>query len=608
MVLVNWSSLVVTLAVAIRSVSSVAIQGQSADAEYSTNTTLAPRTADATFTNPVFWEDLADLDIIRVGTTYYYSASTMHYSPGAPILRSYDLVNWEYIGHSVPSLDFGDNDYSLVGGRAYVRGIWASSLKWRPSTSTFHWLGCIDFAKTYVYTSQNIDSGWAQRSVINNCYYDAGMLVDDDGTIYVAYGNTQISVAQLSSDGLSEVTHKSVYSSTVGSLEGNRFYKKGGAYYILVTRPASDEYVLKSTSGPFGPYTIRSLSLAAVTPISGGGNPHQGGLIDTPNGDWYYMAFNDAYPGGRVPVLAPVTWSSDGWPTLTNGNRWPTSLNYPLTQHNVKSPTGTDTFTSIGPEWEWNHNPDNNAWSISNGLVLRTATVTTDLYSARNTITHRILGPKSTGTILLDFTNMADGDRAGLAMLRDTSAWIGVKRTGNTKQLVMVNGLTMSSTWTTSSTGSEIATASISGNQIYLRLTADIAPSGAKNAVFSYSTDGQTFTTLGNTLALNTAWQFFMGYRFGIFNYATKATGGSVTVKSFTLQSGTGGAISGGSTGSSTGGSTGGGSTGGGSTSGGSSGTVPQYGQCGGIGYSGPTQCASGSTCTVSNPYYSQCL
>ncbi len=86
--------------------------------------TGSPPGGTGTYINPVIWQDFADGDIIRVGDAYYYSASTMHYSPGAPILRSYDLVNWEYAGHSVPSLDFDSAAYDLSGGRAYVKGIW----------------------------------------------------------------------------------------------------------------------------------------------------------------------------------------------------------------------------------------------------------------------------------------------------------------------------------------------------------------------------------------------------------------------------------------------------------------------------------------------------
>ncbi|MBP2328153.1 hypothetical protein JOF56_008538 [Kibdelosporangium banguiense] len=179
----------------------------------------------ANFTNPILWQDFADIDILRVDNTYYYSASTMHYSPGAPILRSYDLVNWEFAGHSVPRLDFGAK-YDLNGGRGYVRGIWASFLNYRKSNKTFYWGGCIDFGQTHIYTATAVDGQWSRHTTINKCYYDAGMLVDDNDTMYVAYGNSNISVAQLSPDGKTEVRSQQVFTtpleSTVRSLKRKR--------------------------------------------------------------------------------------------------------------------------------------------------------------------------------------------------------------------------------------------------------------------------------------------------------------------------------------------------------------------------------------------------
>jgi beta-xylosidase len=492
------------------------------------------------YTNPVVWQDFADGDIIRVGDAYYYSASTMHYSPGAPILRSYDLVNWEYAGHSVPRLDFGSNAYDLNGGRAYVKGIWASTLNYRRSNSTYYWIGCIEFNRTYVYTASAVDGTWTKRSQINNCYYDAGLLIDDNDTMYVAYGNGTISVAQLSSDGFSQVRAQQVFQtpSNIGTLEGARFYKRGGYYYIWLTRPANGQYVLRSTS-PWGPYEMRQVLLNMPGPISGGGVPHQGGLVQTQNGAWYYMSFVDAYPGGRVPALAPITWTND-WPTIQTVNGgW--GVQYPKpdiqTTRTVASMIGPDTFTSstLGHRWEWNHNPDNSRWSTGNGLRLQTATVTGDLYNARNTLTHRIQGPSSTATIELDYSQMAGGDRAGLAMLRDQSAWIGVRRDNGAYRVVMTNGLTMNSNWQTTGTGTEQAGANISGGRIWLRVNADIRPGSGRQARFSYSTDGVNFTGLGPAFTLNNAWQFFMGYRFGIFNYATQSLGGAVTVRGFDL-------------------------------------------------------------------------
>jgi beta-xylosidase len=494
-----------------------------------------------TFTNPVVWQDFADGDIIRVGDAYYYSASNMHYSPGAPILRSYDLVYWEYAGHSVPRLDFDSAAYDLGSSRAYVKGVFASTLNYRRSNSTYYWIGCVEYNRTYVYTASAVDGTWSKRARINNCYYDAGLLIDDNDTMYVAYGNTTISVAQLSADGLSQVRAQQVFQtpSSVGTLEGARFYKRGGYYYIWLTRPANGQYVLRSTS-PFGPYDMRQVLLNMPGPISGGGVPHQGGLVQTQAGDWYYMSFVDAFPGGRVPALAPITWSSDGWPTIQTVNGgWGTTYPKPniSTTRTVQPMIGADTFggTTLGPRWEWNHNPDNTRWSLSGGLRLQTATVTGDLYNARNTLTHRVQGPASTATIELDYSTMRDGDRAGLAMLRDSSAWIGIRRDNGQTRVVMTNGLTMGSGWVTTGTGSEAAGTAVSGGRIWLRARADVRPGSGRQATFSYSTDGSNFTPLGPAFTLNNAWQFYPGYRYAMFNYATQALGGAVTVKRFEM-------------------------------------------------------------------------
>lgn len=201
-----------------------------------------------TFNNPILWEDYPDLDVIRVGDVYYYSSSTFAFSPGAPILKSYDLVNWTPVSHSVPRLDFASNyDLPSSSQRAYVKGIWASTLRYRASSDTFFWLGCVQSTgKTYVYTASGTQAGknggevsgwnWQAKATLPRCYYDAGMLIDDDNTMYVAYGNTKISVAQLNSDGTAEVKNQQVYASPDGAtIEGSRMYKINGYYYIFVS-------------------------------------------------------------------------------------------------------------------------------------------------------------------------------------------------------------------------------------------------------------------------------------------------------------------------------------------------------------------------------------
>ncbi|KAH7354659.1 putative xylosidase/glycosyl hydrolase [Rhexocercosporidium sp. MPI-PUGE-AT-0058] len=496
-------------------------------------------------------------------------------------------------------------------------------MRYRASNKKWYWYGCIEYGGTYVYTASSPTGPWTQAAKISQCYYDAGLLIDDNDTMYIAYGNTQLSVAQLSADGLSQVKTSVVYNtpSSIGVLEGSRMYKRNGYYYIFSTRPANGQYILKASS-PFGPYTVNQVLLNLGSPVPSGGVPHQGSLVETAAGSWYYMAFVDSYPGGRIPVLAPVSWGSDGFPTIQLvNNAWGTSYTAPLTLSSI-SHVGTDSFsgTSLSAEWEWNHNPDTTKFSVSNGLTLNTATVTSDLYHARNTLSHRILGPTSSGTIVMDVSSMADGDRAGFAMLRDTSAWIGVVKTGTATKISMTSGLTMTSNWATSSTGSEVASASISATKIWLRIYADIHVGSGKTAKFYYSTDGSTFKQLGSALTLNSAWNFFPGYRYAIFNFATKALGGKVKVSSFTVDS----------PGETTGPATGGGASTPGTTAvpgttlttsklttsapvsstsaAGGSGGVAQFGQCGGAGWAGSTTCASPYKCTYSNDYYSQCL
>ncbi|KAF2869644.1 arabinoxylan hydrolase [Massariosphaeria phaeospora] len=515
-----------------------------------------------TFTNPILWEDYPDLDVFRVGDVFYYSSSTFAFSPGAPILKSYDLVNWTPVSHSVPTLNFGSK-YNLNSAtdRAYVKGIWASTLRHRASNDQFYWIGCVESSKTYVYTTGSSGAGknsgevsswdWKQKATLNKCYYDCGMLFDDDDTIYVAYGNSKIMVAQLNADASAEVKSQQVYVDPAGAyIEGSRMYNINGTYYIFVTKPASAEWVLKSTS-PWGPYEKKVLVDSISGPLPNAGYSHQGGIVNTKDNKWYYVAFLDSYPGGRIPVAAPLTWSPDGWPTLVkDGNAWGKTYPMPVqTTKTVPAPVGTDTFngTALSNDWEWNHNPDTTKFKLlggTAGLQLSTATVTTDLFTARNTLTHRILGPKSSGTFALDISAMADGDHAGAVLFRDVAAYIGIHKSSSSAHLVFVTNVTLNSNWATQSTGTVAATGpalSSGTTDVWLRVQADITPAFSGTAVqrtatFWYSVDGSRFVQLGNAFPMTNSYTFFTGYRFGVFNFATKALGGRVVVKSFSMQ------------------------------------------------------------------------
>ena len=512
-----------------------------------------------TFENPVIWQDYPDLDVFRVGDVFYYSSSTFAFSPGAPVLKSYDLVNWVPVSHSVPRLNFGPKyDLNNPTDRAYVQGIWASTLQYRESSDTFYWMGCIAGGQTYVWTARGTRAAanngevdqwnWTSQGTLPRCYYDNGLLIDDDDTMYMAYGKTTINVAQLNANGPAEVKTEPVYTSPDNIyIEGSRMYKINGTYYILVTKPADDEYVLKSDN-IWGPYERRILVDSIKGPLPNAGNAHQGGIVSTRDGQWYYVAFLDAYPGGRIPVVAPLTWTEDGWPEVVRvNNEW--GKTYPMPVHTnktISASIGLDNFegSSLSHEWEWNHNPDDSAWSLDGGLQLQTATITDDLFTARNTLTRRIPGPKSAGTFRIDFSSLQDGDRAGAVLFRDVAAYIGVHKSGNTSTLVMVDELDLCTNWVTKSSGTVSAVGPMlaaNTNEVWLRIEADITPAfsgttAVRTTTFSYSLDGNSYTQLGEPFPMTNTWQFFTGYRFGVFNFATKALGGKIRVKSFELE------------------------------------------------------------------------
>jgi beta-xylosidase len=161
----------------------------------------------STFTNPLIWEDLPDPELLRVGNTYYMSASSFHFSPGAPILQSPNLIDWTYIGHSVPTHPPPDR-FTLDPRRptAYGKGVWASTMKYRASNGLFYFYSAIQGTdNTYVWTARNPAGVWSERGAIERFYYDLGLLVDDDDTMYIAHGTKTIQVARLDDEGVTEV-------------------------------------------------------------------------------------------------------------------------------------------------------------------------------------------------------------------------------------------------------------------------------------------------------------------------------------------------------------------------------------------------------------------
>lgn len=502
---------------------------------------------DGTFTNPLIHADFPDPDIIRVDDTYYLVTTTMFYFPGATILKSKDLVNWEYCAN--PLQQIGSSDaYNLQNGfHHYSKGQWAPSLKYHDGKFYLHFVA-FDHAQFadgggFILTAADPEGKWEMRK-LEGFYYDAGLLFDGDET-YIAHGIDNISVAQLDSDFKAVRTEQVI--SVGNGCEGSHFYHIGDYYYIYATYGGTEgsQTIFRSKS-PFGPYEEHEGRVFEKQHI------HQGGLVETQTGEWWTILFKDAGTVGRIPYLEPVKWT-DGWPVIGNGGvdvsqngakyaKPDVGQSWPMTY----LPTN-DTFTnpSLGLQWQWNHNPDAACWSLfenPGSLRLHTASVTDDLKQVRNMLTQRIFAYENEGTAVdsyrdsygtarFDLSGMHEGDVCGLSVFQDPYGYIGVKMKDGLRRLVYYRSAYESG-------GIEVEAEEVTGEPlpadvVYLRAVVNF---GTNKAKFFYSTDNVTYEAFGNEWDMRYTLNIFVGNRFGLFNYATQEKGGYVDIDWFSTE------------------------------------------------------------------------
>lgn len=482
--------------------------------------------------NPIIYADVPDIAMVRVGDTYYMSSTTMHMSPGVPIMKSKDLVNWELVNYAYDILDDVDALNLVNGKRAYGKGSWASSIRYHDGmfyVSTF----AQTTGKTYVYSTKDIEKGPWHVAAFRPVLHDNSLFFDDDGRVYMVSGGGKLTLTELlpdasgiKPDGINQVIITNVnelFGSDKGGLngEGSQLIKVNGKYYLFnIASPRSrwSRTVLvhraDKLTGPWeGRVALQDKGVA------------QGSIIDTPNGEWFGYFFRDSGAVGRIPYLVPMKWA-DGWPVFGVDGKVPDELNLPASKGLIPGIVASDEFTRQPGErplplvWQWNHNPDNKLWSLTERpgfLRLKTGRVDGDLESARNTLTQRTIGPECSGVTALDVSHLQDGDFAGLALFAKNYGLVGVKSDGGTNYLVMVSAET--------NPPKELARVPLIQSTVYLKADCDFK-NQADNGRFYYSLDGKSWTPIGGSLKMTYNLAHFMGYRFGLFNYATKTAGG----------------------------------------------------------------------------------
>ena len=481
--------------------------------------------------NPVIWADVPDVSMIRVGDTYYMSSTTMHMSPGVPIMKSKDLINWQIVSYAYDTLANVDALNLENGKNAYGRGSWASSIRFHNGTwyvSTFS----ATTGMTYIFSTKDIEKEPWERNSFRPSFHDNTLFFDDDGRVYLITGNKALTLVELNADlsgvkpdGINKVIieNSSAPSGNDSGLgEGSQLFKVNGKYYLFnITWPKGGmrTVVIHRADKITGPWEGRiALQDKGVA---------QGGLIDTPDGRWFAYLFRDFGAVGRIPYLVPVKWVDD-WPVLGIDGKVPDHLDLPVSKGLIPGIVASDEFNRKNGDpalplvWQWNHNPDNRLWSVSQRkgyLRLTTGRVDTLFVMARNTLTQRTFGPECSGSTSIDVTNMKEGDFAGLALLQRKFGLVGVKYANGAKSIVMVSA--------DSRIPVEIQSVPLTQTIVFLKAECDF--NDRKDiADFYYSLDAKKWTHIGAQLKMEYTMPHFMGYRFGLFNYSERTPGGFV--------------------------------------------------------------------------------
>jgi xylan 1,4-beta-xylosidase len=511
----------------------------------STNSTWVADNGNGTYTNPLFYDEFSDPDIIKVGDDYYLTGTTMHSMPGLPILHSKDLVNWKLLGYVLDRLDLG-SEFRLEDGKSiYGQGIWAPSLRYHKGT--FYIISNVNKKGTQLYTATNPAGPWTHQQM-NAKIHDASLLFDDDGKIYAVTGYRSIKLMELTKDLLNIVpgTEREIIQKEAGMGEGLHIYKIKGMYYILSAWYEGEMRMPAARAkNIYGPYEVNlavsrdedfglhqgyrvpnpSSPMSAITPPdykpNGRMSLHQGGMVETASGEWWGFTMMDHNSVGRTTSLSPITWK-DGWPYFglpKNLTRTPRTWVKPNTGFvdPITAPfKRSDDFSSetLNPIWQWSHVPDDSKWSLKErpGFLRLHALPSKDFWQAKNSLTQRSIGPRSTPTVIIETANLKAGDVAGLSVFGKPYAQLGIERSEKGSVIAYYD-------MTTNTTERIPTTAS----RFWLRAECDYLTEKTR---FSYSIDGKNFEPIGKefTMVFNLA--TFQGMRYALFNYNTLGKAG----------------------------------------------------------------------------------
>lgn len=512
--------------------------------------------------NPLTRMDYPDPDVIRVDDTYYMISTTMHFMPGGVILRSYDLMHWEIATYVYDELDNTPGQCLEDGVGVYGKGMWAASLRYYQGTFYVCFV-CNDTQKTYLYTATDINGPWKKQNV-EGFYHDCSLHFEEDGSVFIVYGNTDIHLTQLKEDlsgpkpgGIDRIIVRDIDNPNLG-YEGAHLYKIHGKYYVFFIHSRKDRwmrteacFMADSLEGEFTGKDVFEDDRDYC-----GSGVAQGAIVDTPDGDWYAILFQDSGAIGRMLILLPVHFEGD-WPVFGVDGKVPVAYEVKSTRPDyIYAPLyGNDFMKKDGAKetgirrladyWQFNHTPVDGLWDITEDCFsIQTGKLCDDLVKAQNTLTQRMVFPQCEAEVTLDFSELKEGDIAGLCAFQSCYGFVGVTIEDGKPQLIMAsvesNEADMFKLMDKDATCTVCEKIPLTGSQVRLKLEADFWK--MKDTVHFYyqdtTTEGQsdTFIPIGKDHRVFFKLDHFCGCRAGLFAFSTKEAGGKAVFSRFNIR------------------------------------------------------------------------
>ena len=467
---------------------------------------------DGTYTNPVLYADYSDPDAVRVGDDYYMTASSFNCVPGLPILHSRELVNWNLIGYALSK----QPPFDVFSKVQHGGGVWAPCIRYHKNEFYIYYPDP-DFG-IYMVKATNPAGPWSEPLLVQGGkgLIDPSPLWDDDGKAYLVYAlagsragvKSIILVNRMNPEGTKLIGNSIMVfdgHKDHPTVEGPKFYKRNGYYYIFA--PAGGvatgwQLVLRSKN-IFGPYETKTVMAQGKTDING---PHQGAWVDTKTGEHWFLNFQDLFAYGRVVHLNPMKWIND-WPVIgvdADGDgcgdpvRTYKKPNVGKTYPKITPPESDEFNTSeLGLQWQWHANyqtswgfPSGNLGFFRLNCIPRPADAV-NLWNVSNMLLQKFPAPEFTATAKLTFDARFDGEEVGLIVMGLDYGRIALKRENG--KLFLKNATCKNAD---KGTKEELLEGpALEVNTVYFRV---VVKKGAEYQ-FSYSTDGTSFTTFGNS-------------------------------------------------------------------------------------------------------------